>query len=63
MGLEALHIAFSTRIPFISIVSSMEDAEAYAGAFMFRLFGVSVFSLRLGMLLFFTFFSAGLSAG
>ena len=30
--------------------------EAYLGAILFHLFGVSLFSLRLGMLIFFAFF-------
>ncbi len=57
MGLEALHIAFQHAHPIYFYGQNyMGVAEAYAGAFMFRLFGVSVFSLRLGMLLFFTTF-------
>ena len=57
MGLEALHIAFQRAHPIYFYGQNyMGVAEAYAGALMFRLFGVSVFSLRLGMLLFFTTF-------
>jgi hypothetical protein len=57
MGLEALHIAFQGAHPIYFYGQDyMGVAEAYAGALMFRLFGVSIFSLRLGMLLFFTSF-------
>jgi hypothetical protein len=57
MGLEALHIAFQGAHPIYFYGQNyMGVAEAYAGALMFHLFGVSVFSLRLGMLLFFTTF-------
>jgi hypothetical protein len=57
MGLEALHIAFQGAHPIYFYGQNyMGVAEAYAGALMFRLFGVSIFSLRLGMLLFFTSF-------
>lgn len=57
MGLEALHIAFQRAHPIYFYGQNyMGVAEAYAGALMFRLFGASIFSLRLGMLLFFTTF-------
>jgi 4-amino-4-deoxy-L-arabinose transferase-like glycosyltransferase len=57
MGLEAMHIAFNRVHPIYFYGQNyMGVAEAYLGAIMFRLFGVSIFSLRLGMLLFFTTF-------
>ena len=57
MGLEAMHIAFQGAHPIYFYGQNyMGVAEAYLGAVMFRLFGVSIFSLRLGMLLFFTTF-------
>ncbi len=57
MGLEAMHIAFQRAHPIYFYGQHyMGVAEAYLGAVMFRLFGVSVFSLRLAMLLFFTTF-------
>ncbi len=57
MGLEAFHIAFRGEHPIYFYGQNyMGVSEAYLGAVMFRLFGVSVFSLRLGMLLLFTLF-------
>ena len=57
MGLEAMHIAFQGAHPIYFYGQHyMGVAEAYLGAIMFRLFGISVFSLRLAMLLFFTTF-------
>ena len=57
MGLEALHIAYKGEHPiYLYGQNYMGVAEAYLGAVMFRLFGVSIFSLRLGMLLLFGLF-------
>ncbi|MBV9616518.1 MAG: hypothetical protein JO031_13775 [Ktedonobacteraceae bacterium] len=59
MGLEAFHIAFRGEHPIYFYGQNyMGVSEAYLGAVMFRLFGVSVFSLRSGMLLLFTLFLA-----
>lgn len=59
MGLEAFHIAFQGKHPiFFYGQTYMGVGEAYLGAIMFRLFGVSIFSLRLGMLLLFSTFLA-----
>lgn len=57
MGLMALHIAFKGEHPlFFYGQNYMGAIEAYLGAAAFRLFGVSVFSLRLGTTLLFTLF-------
>jgi len=57
MGLEALHIAYKGEHPiYLYGQNYMGVAEAYLGAMMFRLFGVSIFSLRLGMQLLFGLF-------
>jgi len=57
MGLEAMHIAFRGEHPvFLYGQNYMGMIEAYVGAFLFRLFGVSLFNLRLGMILLFTLF-------
>ena len=57
MGLEAMHIAFRGEHPvFLYGQNYMGTIEAYVGAFLFRLFGVSLFNLRLGMILLFTLF-------
>lgn len=57
MGLEAMHIAFRGEHPiFLYGQNYMGIVEAYLGAALFRLFGVSLFNLRLGMLLLFTLF-------
>jgi Dolichyl-phosphate-mannose-protein mannosyltransferase len=57
MGLEAMHIAFRGEHPvFFYGQNYMGVVEAYLGALLFRLFGVSVFSLRLGMILLFALF-------
>ncbi len=57
MGLEAMHIAFRGEHPiFLYGQNYMGMVEAYLGAALFRLFGVSLFNLRLGMLLIFTLF-------
>ena len=57
MGLMAMHIAFKGEHPlFFYGQNYMGAIEAYLGAAAFRLFGVSVFSLRLGTTLLFTLF-------
>ncbi len=57
MGLAAMHIAFRGEHPvFLYGQNYMGMIEAYVGAFLFRLFGVSLFNLRLGMILLFTLF-------
>ncbi len=57
MGLEAMHIAFQGEHPvFLYGQDYMGVLEAYIAAFFFHLFGVSVFTLRIGMLLMFTLF-------
>jgi hypothetical protein len=57
MGLEAMHIAFQGQHPvFLYGQNYMGVLEAYIAAFFFRLFGVSVFTLRIGMILMFTLF-------
>ncbi len=61
MGLEALHIAFRHERPiFLYGQNYMGTLEAYLGALLFRLFGTSLLSLRLGMLLLFTLFLVSL---
>jgi Dolichyl-phosphate-mannose-protein mannosyltransferase len=63
MGLEALHIFQRGEHPiFLYGQNYMGVAEAYLGAAMYRLFGVSLVSLRLGMLLLFGVFLVGLYA-
>lgn len=61
MGLEAMHIAFRHERPiFLYGQNYMGTLEAYLGALLFRLFGTSLLSLRLGMLLLFTLFLVSL---
>src|SRR5579884_1669754 len=56
-GLEAMHIAFHGAFPiFMYGQHYMGVLEAYLGALLFRLFGVSLFTLRLGMIIFFALF-------
>lgn len=57
MGLEAMHIAFQGQHPvYLYGQDYMGVLEAYIAAFFFRLFGVSVFTLRIGMIIMFAFF-------
>ena len=57
MGLEAMHIAFQGQHPvFLYGQDYMGVLEAYIAAVFFRLFGVSVFTLRIGMIMMFTLF-------
>ena len=62
-GLEAMHIAYRGEFPiFMYGQNYMGTLEAYFGAIFFHLFGVSLFSLRLGMLTLFTLFLFSLYA-
>jgi len=57
MGLEAMHIAFRGEHPiFLYGQDYMGVLEAYIAALFFHLFGVSVFTLRIGMMMMFAFF-------
>ena len=57
MGLMALHINAGLEHPlFFDGQSYMGTIQAYLGALLFRLFGASVASLRLGLLLLFILF-------
>src|SRR5713101_7213035 len=61
MGIMAMHIAYHGEHPiFFYGQYYMGTLEAYLGAFFFRLFGVSVFALRLGPVLFFALFLANM---
>ncbi|WP_433056601.1 ArnT family glycosyltransferase [Dactylosporangium sp. CS-033363] len=56
-GLQALHIAAGTERPtFFPGQAYMGPHEAYLGAALFHLFGNSLFSLRLGLVLMFVLF-------
>src|SRR5579885_2614571 len=53
MGIEAMHIAFQGQHPiYLYGQNYMGVLEAYLAAPFFHLFGVSVFTLRLGMFIF-----------
>src|SRR6516162_7201735 len=57
MGLEAMHIAFQGEHPvFLYGQDYMGVLEANIASVLFRLFGVSVFTLRIGMLIMFALF-------
>ncbi len=57
MGLEAMHILQRGEHPIYYYGQNyMGVAEAYVGSLAFRLFGISVFTLRLGMITFFAIF-------
>jgi len=57
MGLEAMHIAFrGEHSVFLYGQDYMGVLEAYIAAVFFRLFGVSVFTLRIGMMMMFALF-------
>lgn len=57
MDLMALHIAYRGEHPiFYYGQNYMAPIEAYIGAALFRIFGVSLFAVRLGLLPFFTLF-------
>ncbi len=60
-GIMALRIAYHGAHPiFVYGQFYMGTLQAYLGAVMFHLFGPSLFSLRLGVLLLFVFFLVGL---
>jgi hypothetical protein len=57
MGLMGMHIAYRGEHPFFFYGQAyMGATEAYLAAALFRVFGVSSFTLRLGLLLIFTIF-------
>ncbi len=57
MGLMALHIAYRGEIPLVLYGQTyMGSLEAFLGSVFFRIFGISLFSLRLGVILLFTLF-------
>ncbi len=57
MGLMGIHIITKGEMPiFFYDQHYMGAAEAYLAAFMFRFFGVSAFTLRLGMIFLFSLF-------
>src|SRR5579884_2428952 len=57
MGLMAMHIAYRGELPFFFYGQAyMGATEAYLAAAFFHIFGVSSFTLRLGLLLIFTIF-------
>lgn len=61
MGIVALHIAFQGDHPiFFYGAPYLGPLEGYAAAPLFRLFGSSLFALRLPLVLFFTLFLPGM---
>jgi hypothetical protein len=57
MGIEAMHIAFQGQHPiYLYGQNYMGVLEAYLAAPFFHLFGVSVFTLRIGMFILFALF-------
>src|SRR6266568_4507837 len=57
MGLMALHIAYRGEHPiFFYGQGYMGSFEAYFAALLFRLFGTSLFTLRLGLVIIFALF-------
>lgn len=61
MGLMGMHIAFRREYPlFFYAQGYMGAAEAYLAAILFRLFGVSSFTLRLGLVGMFALFLLGM---
>jgi 4-amino-4-deoxy-L-arabinose transferase-like glycosyltransferase len=57
MGLMAMHIAYRGEHPFFFYGQAyMGATEAYLAAALFHVFGVSSFTLRLGLILIFTIF-------
>jgi hypothetical protein len=60
MGIEAMHILLRGEHPvYLYGQNYMGAGEAYLGALAFRLFGVSLVSLRLGMIAFYAVFMLG----
>ena len=63
MGLMAMHIAYRGEFPiFFYAQAYMGATEAYLGAFFFHLFGVSAFSLRLGLIVIYIIFMVAMYA-
>jgi hypothetical protein len=61
MGSMGMHIAFRGEHPaFFYAQGYMGATEAYLAALMFRLFGISSFTLRLGLILIFALFMLGM---
>ncbi len=61
MGIMAMHILHTGEHPiFFYGQSYMGTLEAYLGSALFHLFGISVFSLRLGPVLLFALFLANM---
>src|SRR5579859_6699193 len=57
MGLMAQHIAYNGEHPFVLYGQDyMGSLEAYLGAIFFHLFGPTIFSLRLGVILLYALF-------
>jgi hypothetical protein len=56
MGIMAMHIVHGERPIFFYGQNYMGTGEAYIGALLFPLFGTSVFTLRLGLILLFALF-------
>ena len=64
MALEALHIAYRGEHPvFLYGQNYMGTIEAYLGALLFHIFGVSSFSIRLGLALMFALFLVWVAPG
>ena len=62
MGLEAMHILLRGARPIYYYGQNyMGVGEAYIASLAFRVFGISVVSLRLGMLVFYAIFMVGVS--
>lgn len=62
MGLEAMHILLRGERPvYLYGQKYMGVSEAYIGALAFRVLGISVLSLRLGMIAFYAIFLGGVS--
>jgi hypothetical protein len=61
MGIMAMHIAYRGEHPFFFYGQAyMGATEAYIAAALFHVFGVSSFTLRLGLILIFTIFLIGM---
>ncbi len=61
MGLVALHIAYHGEHPiFLYGQAYMGTSEAYVAAALFRIFGPSLFTLRIGLAAFFALFLVGM---
>jgi hypothetical protein len=61
MGLMAIHIAYRGELPLVLYGQTyMGSLEAFLGSVFFHLFGISLFSLRLGVILLFILFLASM---